>query len=204
MVDRWSEKNAKARADNDFNRVLREYITYKYGPIAEEFCRFYDWLRDMYPAKRFYKGSRQFRTWVTNQIAEYVASGNEEQVSQEQPETLERIVREVLGEEWQQNQQDEPIASEVLGDEWQQQNQQDSSEVLVDEGQQQQQQQREQPLDHLDELSLADVIEELENAGVPLAEQDDEGIHLDLYEELQADIEGFDYRLEVEMENIFW
>ena len=185
MVDRWSKKNAKARADNDFNRVMREYITYKYGPIAEEFCRFYDWLKDKYPAKRFYKGSIQFRTWVTNQIAGYVASGNGEQVSQEQPETLELIASEVVVDERQQNQPDEPIASEVL----------------VDEGQQQQ---REQPQDHLDELSLADVIEELENAGVPLAEQDDEGIQLDLYEELQADIEGFDYRLEVEMENIFW
>ena len=47
------------------------------------------------------------------------------------------------------------------------------------------------------------IIRELENGGVPLQESnnDDEGIHLDLYEELQGDIEDMDYRLEVELEN---
>ena len=42
-----------------------------------------------------------------------------------------------------------------------------------------------------------EIIRELEN-GVPL-QGDDEGIDLDIYEELHGDIEEFNYGLEVEL-----
>ena len=46
------------------------------------------------------------------------------------------------------------------------------------------------------------IIEEMEQAGIPLNPlfEDDEGIALDLYEEIHGDIEDFDYRSEVELE----
>ena len=56
-------------------------------------------------------------------------------------------------------------------------------------------------MEHADN-EIADIIAEIENGGVSLNE--DEGIDLDLMEELQADIEDFDYRLEVEMDDIIW
>ena len=81
-VNRWLARNRRIRSENDFNRIMCEYVTFKYGVIAKEVCTFYDQLRDKYPAKNFYKGSKGFRTWVRDQIKTYVdehpSSGDED------------------------------------------------------------------------------------------------------------------------------
>ena len=71
--DRWAVKNKRIRAENHFNSVMCEYIKYKYGEIAIECCKFYDQLMAKQPVKdsKTYKGAKAFKTWVSDQIAEY-------------------------------------------------------------------------------------------------------------------------------------
>ena len=76
----WDKaRNKRVRAEIDYNRVLNEYIMVKYGPIAEEFCLFYDTLREKYPTKYVYKGSKRFRTWVRDEIVQYDNNKNAEE-----------------------------------------------------------------------------------------------------------------------------
>ena len=76
--ERWNKRNKRLRAENDYNLVLKEYLTVKYGPIVSEFSVFYDSLREKYPDNHSYKGSKKFRTWVRNQIVQYDAKNTEE------------------------------------------------------------------------------------------------------------------------------
>ena len=76
--ERWNKRNKKLRAENDYNRVLKEYLTVKHGSIVSEFSVFYDSLREKYPDNHSYKGSKKFRTWVQNQIVLYNAENTEE------------------------------------------------------------------------------------------------------------------------------
>ena len=48
------------------------------------------------------------------------------------------------------------------------------------------------------------ILRELENAGVPLGINDDEGIHLDMYEEIIGDALDFDLEAEWGNDDIFW
>ena len=86
--NRWVIRNRKIRAENDFNQVMCLYVTHKYGPIAMEVCDFYDKLRTKYPTRRFYKGSRRFKTWLNKQITTYCeehTSSGDEQASETDP-----------------------------------------------------------------------------------------------------------------------
>ena len=70
-----NRRNKRIRVENDYNRVLKEYILVKYGAIAEEFTKFYDTLRAKYPEneKAVYKGAKKFRFWVRSEIESYDA-----------------------------------------------------------------------------------------------------------------------------------
>ena len=63
---------------------MNEYIGFKYAAIKQEVDIFYSNLRDKYPDKASYKGSKAFRTWVLREIKNYVegntASGEAETV----------------------------------------------------------------------------------------------------------------------------
>ena len=82
--NRWLVRNRKIRCENDYNRVMNEYIGFKYAAIKQEVDIFYSNLRDKYPDKPSYKGSKAFRTWVLREIKNYVegntASGEAETV----------------------------------------------------------------------------------------------------------------------------
>ena len=125
------------------------------------------------------------------------------------------------GEQQQERQQHGEQQQEQQQHGEQQQEQQQHGERIEQHGEQQQEQQQQQQqqqqqhgeqqelqygdegniiaaaMEHADN-KINEIILELENGGVPL--HDDEGIHLDIYEELQGDIEDFDYRLDVELE----
>ena len=75
---RANKRNKRVRAENDHNRVLNEYIMIKYGPISDEFNEFYEDLKDKYPDKSFYKGSKKFRVWVQDKIKKYNTGKNPE------------------------------------------------------------------------------------------------------------------------------
>ena len=191
------------RADNDFNRVMREYVTYKYGPIATECAKFYDQLRDKYPSKVFYKGSKKFRAWVSKEIAEYTTangSSDEQETSsteQEQEPRGEHVSKEIAEYTTANGSSDEQETSSTEQEQEPRGEHEPSSEN--------------EPNGNIINAALsfadneiADIIEEIENGGVLLSEHDDEGIDLDLFEELQGEIEDFDCRLEDELENIIW
>ena len=90
--NRWLVRNRKIRFENDYNRVMNEYIGFKYVAIKQEVDIFYSNLRDKYPDKASYKGSKAFRTWVLREIKNYVegntASGEAETVAEEQQQQL--------------------------------------------------------------------------------------------------------------------
>ena len=199
-INRWAIRNKRMRAENHFNRVMCEYITYKYGEIANECAEFYDQLMEKYPSRstKTYKGSKEFKKWVSGQIASYCDEQPEqsEQQSGEQPEQPEQQSNE-QPEQPEQQSDEQPEQPEQQSDEQPEQPEQQSDE------------QPEQPEQHSNqELLLADnevenIIAELENGGVPLVTDDDEGIHLDLYEEFVGGIENLDMEIELN-DNIFW
>ena len=82
--NRWNKRNKRIRVENDYNRVLREYLLIKHAPIAEEFSTFYDSLREKYPKKHCYKGSKSFRTWVRTQIEQDGVEKNTTETTEEQ------------------------------------------------------------------------------------------------------------------------
>ena len=181
-INRWAIRNKRMRAENHFNSVMYEYITYKYGEIANECAEFYDQLMKKYPSKstKTYKGSKEFKKWVSGQIASYC---------DEQPEQSEQPQPEQPQPEQPQPEQPQP---EQPSDE--------QSEQPSDEQPEQPEQHNNQELLLADD-EVANIIAELENGGVPL--DCDEGIHLDLYEEFVGDIENLDLEIELN-DNIFW
>ena len=86
-----NKRNKRLRAENDYNRVQNEYLMMKYEPIAQEFSEFYDSLREKYPEKHVYKGSKRFRIWVRSEIEKYDSNKNtEEQNVNDVPEAVVR------------------------------------------------------------------------------------------------------------------
>ena len=69
--ERDKRRNKRLRVENDYNRVLNEYVQIKYADMSQEFSKFYDNLREKYPDKYFYKGSKKFRAWVRKEISAY-------------------------------------------------------------------------------------------------------------------------------------
>ena len=187
-VDRWLIRNRRIRAENDFNRIMCEYVKHKYGEIATECAEFFDHLMDKYPAKntKTYKGSKKYKAWVSKQIAEYttknaickepeasdIASGDEPEASDiasgDEPEASDIASG------------DEPEASDIA-----------SGDNIINQALM------------LADNDIAEIIAELENAGVPLTENEDEGIQLDPYEELHGDIADFNVEVELN-DDVFW
>ena len=155
--------------------------------IAQWFEPFYEGLKAKYPKGMVYINTKEFRRWRKDQIRE----GSEQQQQQQHDEQP--------GEQGQHEQQRQ---SEQHGEQ-ERHEQQQRGEHHDEQGQHEQQQQDEhhdiwQQQQQVDD-EINRMINELENGGVPLQNDDDEGIHLDIYEELQQDIEAFDYHLEVEL-----
>ena len=201
---------------------MREYITLKYGPIVEEFCVFYDQLRDKYPTRNVYKNTKEFRQWVKGEISKYIE--DETSSSNNAAGQIEHADREIRDTE----QDDEASSSnnaagqiEHADREIRDTEQDDEASSSNNAAGQIEHADREIPdteqddeasssnnaagqIEHADR-EIQDIINELENGGVPLSHSDDEGIKLDLYEELQGITEDFDFDQEVNMnDNVFW
>ena len=223
-------------AENDFNRVMKEYVTLKYGPIAEEFCVFYDQLREKYPERNVYKNTKEFRRWVKDEITKYIeehsndyagqieqseANSNEtnnnndyagqiEQSEANSNETNNNNNNDYAG----QIEQSEANSNETNNNNNDYAGQIEQSEANSNEtnnnndyaGQIEQSEANNNNAAagqiELADREIGDIINELENGGVPLL-SDDEGIKLDLYEELQGVTEDFNYELEVD-DSVFW
>ena len=166
---RARERREKDREDKQYNETLKEYVRIKHARIIDEFEPFYEGLKAKYPKGMVYINTKEFRRWRKDQIRE----GREQQHDEQPDEQEQHEQQQQRGEQHDEQGQHEQQQQDEHHDIWQQQQQVD------------------------DEINR--MINELENGGVPLQNDDDEGIHLDIYEELQQDIEDFDYRLEVEL-----
>ena len=217
-INRWAIRNKRLRAENHFNRVMCEYITYKYGEIAMECTEFYDQLMEKYPTKstKTYKGSKEFKKWVSSKIAAYCNENTEQETRDEhaQQETSDEHAQQETRDEHAQQETSDEHAEQETRDEHAQQETSDehAQQETSDEHAQQEtsDEHAEQARGNLinQALLLADnevenIIAELENGDVPLDTNDDEGIHLDLYEEFVGDISSLDMEIELN-DNIFW
>ena len=211
---RARERREKDREDQRYNETLKEYVKFKYSHIIDEFGPFYEGLKGRYPKDMVYVNTDEFRRWRKNQIQ--ISFGNVqvayfdkvdlhgEKTSEEEEDSEQEQYEQQHSEQHGEQQQQSEQHGEQEQHEQQQSEQHDEQQHLEQQVEQhseqhgiwqQQQQQIEQADDEINQ-----IINELENGGVPLQNNnDDEGIHLDLYDELQYDIEEFDYRLEAEL-----
>ena len=166
------ERREREKKDNEYNATLKEFLQFKYNHIIAEFNPFYENMMTHRPANLIYTNTNEFRLWQKWEIEKAFSPSNdrEEQAEQRQDEQLPELLTE------QQQQQDEQLPE------------------LLPEQQQQQQQQDEQLPD------LGQLVNELVGEVAEIVGDHDEGIALDIWEELQGDIEDFDYRLEVELD----
>ena len=190
-TDRWSVRNKRLRAENHFNMVMCEYITYKYGNIATECCEFYDQLMKKYPVKacKTYTGSKKFKKWVSDQIAVYCDENAQQGLQLLTDNEIENILQELKNgsvpldtdEHTQQGLQlltNDEIENILLGLK--------NGCVPLDTDEHAQ-----QDLQLLADNEIENILQELENGGVPLdtdehAQQD---LPLDTDEHAQQDLQ---------------
>ena len=226
---------------------MREYVTIKYGPIAEEFCVFYDQLRDKYPDRNVYKNTNEFRLWVKGEISKYIDEHGEENSNDqfeqsENDEASSNNNNNAAAGQFEQSENDEANNNDyaAAGQFEQSENDEANNNDYAAAGQFEQSENDEannnnnaaagqfeqsendeassnnnnnaaagqiepDAIRHADR-EIRDIINELENGGVPLYPySDDEGIKLDLFEELRGISEDFNYELEVDMDDsVFW
>ena len=205
---------------------MKEFVTLKYGPIAEEFCIFYDQLREKYPQRNVYKNTKEFRQWVQDEIAKYIENSNEQsenddyagQIQIEQSEAnnnneTNNAAGQIQIEQSEANNNNE--TNNAAGQIQIEQSEANNNNETNNAAGQIQIEQSEANNNNNNETNNAaaaaaadreirEILNELENAGVPLySEDDDEGIKLDLYEELRGVSEDFNFDQEADM-NDFW
>ena len=226
---------------------MREFVTIKYGPIAEECSIFYDQLREKYPQRNVYKNTKEFRQWVQDEIVKYIENSNEQsendgyagQIQIEQSEANNnnnnetnnaatagqiQIEQSEANNNNNNNETNNNAAAagqiQIEQSEANNNNNNNNNETnnAATAGQIQIEQSEANNNNNNNETNnnaaaadaiqqadreINDIINELENGGVPLSYSDDEGIKLDLFEELRGITEDFDYEQEVEQE-VFW
>ena len=239
-TNRWTVRNKKLRAENDFNRVMREYVTYKYGSIAVECCEFYDKLRNKYPTKGIYTGAKKFRAWVTHEIEEYTAvngassNSGEQEISSRCSSSDEHEVNNSSEQEISNGSTEQEISNgsseqeisngsteqeisngsteqEISNGSTEQEISNGSTEQEISNGSTEQeisngsteQERRDQANGNVIEAALELAAIEIDNFIAEEEENGDEGIDLDVWEELQGEIESFDCQLEEELNHIF-
>ena len=164
------ERREREKDNNEYNDALKEFLQFKYSHIIAEFNPLYETLKNIRPESIKYTNTNEFRLWRKREIGRLV--GEQRQDEQQQAEQPQ-------AEQPQDEQpQDEQPAFE---EQQQQQNEQPQDEQPAFEEQQQ-------------------LVNELANLVDEVVADHDEGIALDLWEELQGDIEQFDYQLEVELD----
>ena len=199
---RHQKRYNRLAVENDFNRVMKEYVTIKYGPIAEECALFYDQLREKYPQKNVYKNTKEFRQWVKTEIVKYIDEHEANNAAAEHEANnaaAEHEANNAAAEHEANNAAAEHEANNAAAEheannaaaEHEANNAAAEHEANNAAGQ----------IEFADH-EIQDILNQLENGGVPLGDDDDEGIKLDLYEELQGITEDFDY--EQEVDNVFW
>ena len=183
------ERREREKQENQYNTVLKEFVLFKYNHIIAEFEPFYENLKTNRPEGMIYTNTYESRLWRKQLMEKTFSPGEQpEQQSEhveQQPEQPEHV----------EQQPEQPEHVEQQPEQAEQQNEQLLQQMRLPEQLARLVDEIAGELDVLDEPLLPEQLGDLADEMVV-----DEGIALDPYEELQADIETFDYRLEVELE----
>ena len=154
-----------------FNNPLKEFIAHKYPAIFHEYSELYNKLMALHPLRKDLTRTTTFRQWIAE---------TQPQTPPNPPlsDVLTQALRETIdnnGQEQQERQQQEQDAPPPL--------EQGPSQLFAE-------------VDELlNELAanrdIGDIVE-------PEAAHEDEGIELNIYDEIYNDIQPLDYALEVE------
>ena len=170
------ERREREKEQQQYNSTLKEFMLLKYRHIIAEFDPFYEQLKANHPANLIYTNTNEFRLW--------------------RKQYMEKTFSEQQQQQCDDGTNDEQQAGQLPEQEEQ------HAEQLPEQEEQHAEQLPEQEEQHAEQLGeLARLVNEIVGeAEIEMEHEDDEGIALDIYEELQADIESFDYQLEVELE----
>ena len=184
------ERREREKKETSYNDALKDFIHIKYTHIIEEFEPVYERIMGRRPSHFVYTNTREFRRWRRRELHHEIHPAETQQVEQpvveqeqvEQHNEIHQVEQEQVEQPLEQVEQpieqDEQLVN-LLHDE-------QLNELL---------QQIELPMEHLQDVPDP-IVNEIE---VRTDNDDDEGINLDAWEELQGDIREFDYRLEVEL-----
>ena len=172
------ERREKEKENSQYSEALKEFLKLKYNHIIAEFNPVYEALKNNRPARLKYTNTNEFRLWQKQEITRLMSVQQQEQPQavQSEDEQPQAVQSEDEQPQAVQSEDEQPHAVQQVFEEQQ----------LVN-----------------DLANLYDEVVGNNDDHVNLYEEvvgnNDEGIDLDLWEELQGDIEEFDYHLEVEL-----
>ena len=192
------ERREKEKKEHRYNAVLKEFLHFKYNHVITEFDSFYEKMKTDRPSNMRYTNTNEYRLWQKQYMEKAFPWGKEEQQQQAEQQQQQQDEQQQQAEQQQQqderqqqvepppqlNEQAEPLLVE----------EEHVDPQLLDERQQQDEPPQQNELAHL----VNDIVNEVEDI-IP-DHNNDEGIALDVWEELQGDIQEFDYHLEVELD----
>ena len=184
------ERRQREKKEMLYNDTLKDFLKIKYSHIIAEFEPVYEAVMVRRPRHFVYTNTREFRMWRRRELHKEIHPIEQQQV--EQPMPAEQQVEQPMPAEQQVEQptgllmQDEQLNA-LLQDE--------QLNALLQDEQLNEMLQQIEPL----EDNLVANPDLLVNEIVVNSSNDDEGINLDAWEELQGDIRDFDYRMEVEL-----
>ena len=208
------ERREKEKENSQYSEALKEFLKLKYNHIIAEFNPMYEALKNNRPTRLKYTNTNEFRLWQKQEIARLMCVQQQEQPQavqseDEQPQAVqsEDEQPQAVQSEDEQSEDEQPQAVQSEDEQPQAVQSEDEQPHAV-----QSEDEQPQPVQQVFEEQqlvndLANLYDEVvgnNNDHVNLYEEvvgnNDEGIELDLWEELQGDIEEFDYHLEVELD----
>ena len=178
------ERREREKQEREYDSTLKELIIYKYSHIVDEFEPFHKQLLANRPASIIYTNTNEYRLWRKREIKKYFSQNSNDKDEQNVEMSEAELDAEV--EVGQQNVEMPEAELDAEVEVGQQNVEMPELGAEVEVGQQNVEDQ------------LAQLVNELVEDD--RQQDDDEGINLDVWEELQGDIQDFDYRLEVELE----
>ena len=188
---RLRDSRAKRRNQRMFNNPLRVFLEHKYPTIFSEYSDLYQTMRTAHPRRNKLETSATFRQWMRNNPVPA-------NTIPQQPclDILTQAIQETFNQTTSQNNSQDVQPEQCIDP---------SSEEPVQNSQDVQTEQHNPPQDEYDIHAQADAIideilanEDLVNIMEQPNSNEDEGIELNLLDEIYGDIESFDYALEVE------
>ena len=178
------ERRAREKKDAQYNIALKEFLDMKYRHIIAEFDPLYKNIMGRRPVNMIYTNTVEFRIWRRREMHKEIQSVEQQQVEQQQVE--QPVEQQQVEQPIEQEQVEQPIEQQVLAG------------LLQDEQLAELLRQVELPVEEVEQPVEQEQVEQpIEQ---PVNNNNDEGIVLDAWEELQGDIHDFNYRLEVELE----